>query len=132
MSRVAIYCGVRRCVSAHMDAGLAYVLPTSTPNIAGFQKLPDDAIGVFTLQLTNLVVGSSVQVETTSGTPLYNATVAATEHSAIFDVYSAGSPLNNLRVKVRKGSSAPYYQAWETLVVSSVGSQTVYVSQIPD
>lgn len=97
------------------------------------QSLPDDAIGVFALTLTNVAVGSAIQIEDQAGTTtLYNG-VAATSSTLInLSAYAGGSPLNNLRIKIRKGSAAPFYQPWETLVSAFVGSSSIYVAQIPD
>lgn len=96
------------------------------------QSLPDDPVGTFALTLTSLVVGSAIQVESTSGVPLYNGTADASTKLINLQAYAGGSPLNSLRIKVRKGSASPYYQPWETLATASVGSQSIYVSQIPD
>lgn len=96
------------------------------------QRLPTDAIGTFSVTLTNIVPGSAVQVETTAGASLHNGTASATEYVVLLDAYGAGSPLNNLRIKVRKGSAAPFYQPYETLATATPGSASIYVSQIPD
>lgn len=97
------------------------------------QSLPADAIGVFALTLNNLVVGSAIQIEDQAGTTtLYNGTAASTSQLINLSAYAGGSSLNDLRIKVRKGSSAPYYQPYETLATAIVGSGSIYVSQIPD
>lgn len=96
------------------------------------QRLATDSLGNFSLTLTNLVVGSAIRVETQSGTLIeYRVADAATE---VFTVpaYAVGSSANDLRIKVRKGTSAPFYQPYETLTTASVGSASIYVSQIPD
>lgn len=94
--------------------------------------LPTDPIGSFVLTLTHVIVGSAVQVESQSGTSLYNGTAASATVVIPLQVYSAGSPLNELRVKVRKGSASPFYQPWETLATAIKGSASIYVAQIPD
>lgn len=94
--------------------------------------LPTDPVGVFSLTLTNLVIGSAVQIEATDGTPLENRAVDTATEVFSLSAYAPGSPLNNLRIKVRKGSAAPYYQPWETLATATPGSASIYVSQIPD
>lgn len=96
------------------------------------QSLPDDPQGVFSLTLSNLVIGSAVQIESTSGVPLLNRTATAETEGFSLSAYAPGSPLNSLRIKVRKGSSAPFYQPWETLATATPGSASIYVSQIPD
>ena len=96
------------------------------------QSLPDDPVGTFVLTLTNLVVGSAIQIEDQAGTTtLHNSTTSTTLKSISLQAYAPGSPLNNLRIKVRKGS-APTYQPWETLATAVIGSNSIYVSQIPD
>jgi len=97
------------------------------------QSLPTDPIGVFTLSLTNLVTGSSLQIESQdSSTVFHNSVVSGTTKSVVLQVYAPGSPLNALRIKVRKGSVEPFYQPYETLLPAVVGAQSIYVSQIPD
>lgn len=97
------------------------------------QTISTDAIGVFALTLTNLVVGSAIQIEDQLGTTtLYNGTAASTSQLINLSAYAGGSSLNDLRIKVRKGSSSPFYQPYETLATAIVGSGSIYVSQIPD
>lgn len=96
------------------------------------QSLPTDPVGSFVLTLTHVIVGSAVQVESQSGTSLYNGTAASGTVVIPLQVYSAGSPLNELRIKVRKGSASPFYQPWETLATAIKGSASIYVAQIPD
>lgn len=95
-------------------------------------SLPTDPIGIFTLTLSNVVVGSAIQVEAIDGTVLQ--TTAADASSVVLNIqtYVGGSSLNSLRIKVRKGSAFPYYQPWETQTTAVVGSQSIYVSQIPE
>lgn len=97
------------------------------------QNLPTDPVGVFNLTLLNVAVGSTIYVsDQADTTTLYSSTASGSTVVIQLQVYSAGSPLNNLRIKVRKGSASPYYQPWETITTSIVGSQTIYISQIPD
>jgi len=96
------------------------------------QSLPTDPIGVFEITLTNLVVGSAVHIEAVDGTVLVNMVADAPTEVITLQSYAAGSALNNLHVKVRKGSGSPFYQPFETYTTSVVGSQSIYVSQIPE
>lgn len=97
------------------------------------QLRPTDPLGVFTLTLTNVVVGSRVHVELqAAGTTLYDDTAVASTVVITLSGYAPGSPNNDLRIKVRKGSSATYYKPYETLTTAIVGEQSIYVSQIPD
>jgi hypothetical protein len=98
----------------------------------GVARLPTDPVGTFTLTLTNLVVGSAVQVETLAGAAVENRTASSGTEVFALSAYASGNPANNLRIKVRKGSAAPFYQPWETLATATPGSASIYVSQIPD
>jgi hypothetical protein len=102
---------------------------------ASRQTISSDAIGTFALTLTNLVVGSAIQIEDQLGTTtLYNGTAASTSELINLSAYAGGSSLNDLRIKVRKGTSGSSiaYQPYETLATAIVGSGSIYVSQIPD
>lgn len=97
------------------------------------QTLSTDAIGTFALTLTNLVVGSAIQIEDQAGTTtLYNGAAATTSQLINLSAYAGGSALNNLRIKVRKGSGSPYYLPFETLATAAVGAGSIYISQIKD
>lgn len=97
------------------------------------QSLATDPIGVFALTLTNVVVGSSIQIEDQAGTTtLYNGTAATSTPLINLSAYSGGSGLNDLRIKVRKGTATPFYRPFETLTTAIVGSQSIYVAQIAD
>lgn len=114
--------------------GSGAALDSPTAALVGYsvQRLPTDTIGDFVLTLQNLVVGSAVQIETTTGVALLNTVATAVDQSFTVSAYVAGSPLNNLRIKVRKGSSAPFFQPWETLTTAFAGSASIFVSQISD
>lgn len=104
---------------------------TGTPT--GKQRLPNDSIGSFVLTLTNLVVGSSVRIELQgSGALVEFRTAASTSEVFTVPAYSGGSPNNDLRIKVRKGTSAPFYKALDTQATAVVGAQSIYIAQIPD
>ena len=97
------------------------------------QTISTDSIGTFALTLTNVVVGSAIQIEDQAGTTtLYNGTAATSTLLINLSAYAGGSGLNSLRIKVRKGSASPFYQPFETLTTAFVGSQSIYVAQIAD
>ena len=96
------------------------------------QAHPTDPIGTFTITLTNLVPSSHIQIQATDGTALYNDTAASSTKVINLQAYTAGSPLNDLVIKVRKGSESPYFQPWSTQATAIKGSQTIFVSQIKD
>jgi hypothetical protein len=101
-------------------------------NILSRQRLASDSIGAYALTLQNLVVGSAIQIETQAGTPVVNRTAASSTEVFSLAAYPSGNSANDLRIKVRKGSAAPFYIPWETLTTAIVGAQSIYVSQIPD
>lgn len=102
-------------------------------SVFGLQRLPTDPIGTFSLTLTNVVVGSVIQIEDQAGTTtLYNGTAATSTPLINLSAYAGGSGLNDLRIKVRKGTATPFYRPFETLTTAVVGSQSIYVAQIPD
>ena len=87
----------------------------------------------FDLTLTNVVVGSSYRVEEQVSGALIAAGVAASSTVLIeVPVAATGDPANDLRIKVRKGTAAPYYKDYVTLATAVVGSQPIYIAQIPD
>lgn len=97
------------------------------------QRLPTDSIGTFSLTLTNLVVGSAIRIEIAStGTLVEFRTVTSTTETFSIPAYSPGSDFNSIRIKVRKGSAAPLYKPFDTLATAIVGTQSVYIAQIPD
>lgn len=98
----------------------------------GNSRLPTDPIGTFTLTLTNLVVGSAIRIEEADGTLREFRTADATSEVFSLAAYSSGSAKNSLVIKVRKGTSAPKYQPFQTAATASVGSQSVYIAQVAD
>ena len=97
------------------------------------QALSTDSIGNCTITLTNVVIGSAIRIEVASTGELVELRTADTT-TEVFTLpyYTAGSANNDLRIKVRKGSSIPLYKPYETLATASVGSGSVYITQIPD
>lgn len=93
----------------------------------------DMPTGNHTLTLNNVVVGSRVAIrDQADTTTLYDQIASASTVVINLPVYSAGSALNNLRIKVRKASGSPNYIPYETLTTTFVGAQSIYVSQTPD
>ena len=101
--------------------------------VVGFAAKTTDPIGVFNLTLTNVVVGSRIHIETQSGgTELHDSVADATSETISLSAYASGSPYNDLRIKVRKGTGSPTYKPFETLATAIVGSQSIYIGQIAD
>jgi hypothetical protein len=99
----------------------------------GQASLPTDPIGSMTLTLTNVVVGSAYRIETQAdGTLVTQGTAGSSTVVLTLDCYSVGSANNDLRIKVRKGTAAPFYKPFETLATAVVGSLSIYIAQIAD
>lgn len=117
------------------------------------QLLATDPVGTTTITLSNVVNGSNIQIETQDGTvtrysqqygpgvTLYDAATqydAATLYDSqastpiVLDLYQQGSALNDLRIKIRKGSASPYYLPYETQVTATSAPISIYVSQTSD
>lgn len=97
------------------------------------QKIATDSIGQFALTLTNVVVGSVISIQRTSdNTEILNTTASVSSVLCILPAYTVGNANNSIVIKVRKGSSAPYYKPYITYDTSFVGSKSTYVSQIKD
>lgn len=104
-----------------------------------FYSLPADVIGDFVLVLSNIVAGSRYRIERQGdgslATPTANAEgVAGSSTLTVqLDAYTNGSANNDLLIKIRKATSAPYYKPYETQTTAFVGSTPpIYVSQIAD
>ena len=99
----------------------------------GAARLPTDSVGTFVLTVQNVVVGSSIRVEVQS-TGQEIETRTATTANEVFNIpaYTSGNPLNSLRIKVRKGTSAPKYLPFDTYATAVVGSGNVYILQTQD
>lgn len=80
-----------------------------------------------TLTLEGLVVGSSIRVELVSDGSLVEYRVAG----YTTEVFSVASSVA-YRIKVRKGTSAPKYQPYQTQTGVLAGDTTVFISQTPD
>lgn len=130
--------------AAHTHGGTALVPTTRRSqrpqNLAVYSlsPLPTDSVGVTTLTLTNVVVGSRYRIERQGdgslATPTANAEgVAGSSTVAItLDYYAAGNANNDVRIKVRKGTAAPKYLPFETQATLGAAAQSTYVAQVAD
>lgn len=124
--------GPSRCFTAPHAAGVKRSQPLAV-GVYARQLLPADPVGATTLSLTNLAVGSAIRIEAAGTGALVQArTAVSSTESFSLSVYTPGNPNNSLRIKVRKGSSAPFFIPWETLAAITLAPQSIYVSQIPD
>lgn len=119
-------------VIADLGVGV-YSIPLGGVTMNSSQVLPTDPVGIHTLTLSNVVVGSRIHIrDQDDTTTLYDQVAAASTVEITLDVYAAGSGLNDWRIKARKASVSPTYKPYETLMTATVGSSSIYVSQIPD
>ena len=117
-----------------IGAGRGKLVPANVGGLSlGVSRWPTDPIGTFALELTNVVIGSRIHIETQGdGTALHDSVADATSETISLSAYASGSAYNALRIKVRKGTGSPTYKPFETLTTAIVGAQSIYVGQIPD
>ena len=124
------------CLVSEKDSGVKYTHLSSGGAGFSFQKGPTDAIGTFQLTLVNVASNSAYRIELQSTGALVNSSsdtgTSTTVGPITLALYAPGAAGNDLRIKVRKGSAAPLYKPYETLVTAAAGSQSVYIAQIPD
>jgi len=100
---------------------------------AGLMRDSSLPVGSCTLTLTNVVVGARIAIRDQAKTVvMYDEVAAAGAVGISLPVYSPGSPLNDWLIDVRKGSSAPFYQRYKTLLTATVGTLSLYINQLPD
>lgn len=101
--------------------------------IVGRSRLPTDPVGVCSIEIQNAVVGSRYRIEVAStGALVAEGDVAAPDFSVTVPYYASGNANNTLRVKVRKGTTAPKYQPFQTQVTAGASGALAYISQVPD
>lgn len=111
------------------DLGVA----TRANQFWGRARLPTEPIGTMMLTLTNVVPGSTYDVEVAgTGEPVMSGSAAASSVTLAVPVYQPGSASNDLRIKLRKASAAPYYQSYETQTTAAVGAQSIFINQLTD
>jgi hypothetical protein len=97
------------------------------------QKLASDSLGVCALNIQNAVVGSRYRIEVSStGALVLEGDVAAADFTLSVPYYPPGNANNTLKIKIRKGTSAPKYQPFQTQVTASAAGATAFIAQIPD
>lgn len=122
----------KMCTAAITDVSIKRSYQAGTGQYS-VQKLASDSIGQFSLTLLNVVVGSVVSIQRTSdSSEIYNTTASVSTVVCNLPAYTIGNASNSIAIKVRKGSSAPYYKPYVTYDTSYVGSKSIYVSQIND
>lgn len=99
----------------------------------GVLRLPTDPSGVFALTLNNVVVGSRIRVEVLStGAAVHDMDAAASLVVINLPAYPSGDAKNTLRIKVRKGTTSPFYRPYETQATAFAGALGIYIDQQPD
>jgi len=102
--------------------------PFAATATLGRMRLPGDPVGVFTLTLTHLVVGSRILLRNAAGAIEIRSAVATSEVFTL-PAYVAGDALNTITVVVRKASGSPNYQSFDTQATAFPGATTIYVNQ---
>lgn len=116
-----------------IDTGRGYTNSLLSTGGVGVFRWPSDPIGTFSLTLTNVVVGSRIAIRDQAKTTVkYDQIASAGTVEITLPVYSSGAPLNDWLIDIRKGSAAPYYQRYKTLLTATVGASSLYINQLPD
>lgn len=120
-------------------AGTMIMPDTRGPMLPNFgvvlarQRLSTDSIGTCSVRVQNAVTGSRYRIEVSStGTLVAEGDVSSADFSVSVPLYPAGNAANTLKVKIRKGTTAPKYQPFETQVTAVSAGALAYVSQVLD
>jgi hypothetical protein len=134
-NQFAGYSGTSTNAAIYNNSGGAVTLNISnggaTPSVrngAGASTTLNNATLV-DIVLSNIVVGSKYRIEEAATKALLFEGVAATSTITIPYTWSANV---NTRIRVRRSSTAPKYQAFEILGTITNLGLSVYISQIPD
>lgn len=119
----------RRAVIYRRDETLVGLEPMGVGLMYGVQRLPSEALYNVNLTLFAVVPNSLCLVTTLGGVEVARAT--ATGGNTVIAIPYYGSD-QTLKVVVRKATSAPFYQSYETQVVVSSNGAALFVSQISD
>lgn len=115
--------------------------------VYGQHRLPNDASGTCTLRLKNAISGSEYGIfvygtnaeATLNGTPSGVGQITGGSPGDVIsnfdiplDYYPTGHANNTIRIRVRRGTSTPKYQPFETQALLQSGNVVSYIAQIPD
>lgn len=119
-----------RCVG---NESVKYAMPVGAGGSYSVNKLSTDAIGTCDIRIQNAVTGSRYRIEVSStGTLAAEGDVASNDFTVNVPLYPAGNAANTLKVKIRKGTSSPYYRPFESQVTLSASGASTYVIQETD
>ena len=104
-----------------------FILNGSAPTVRNGIGASTTIVVAVSMTLINVVAGSLIHVEREDNGELLEQRTASGANE-VFWVLS-GVPY---RVRIRKASAAPVYQAYETIFPASTTNQSIFVSQIPD
>lgn len=97
------------------------------------QRLDGDPVGLCSLTLQNLVVGSRIRLEVAStGETVDDRVASSTDEVFALSLYAPGSLRNSVRIKVRNASGSPAYRPYTTQATLAAQPQVVFVFQEPD
>ena len=107
--------------------------PTKFVNIVGTgvygeTRLPTDAIGTTTVTFDGVVAGSEIRVYDPDLNELAGVESCTANHVLTWPVYAAGSPNNNVQIKIINTA----YRIKDFPYTSKVGNQSIPVQMEPD
>lgn len=92
------------------------------------QSLPDDPIGTTTVTFDGVVAGSEIRVYDPDLNELAGVESCSANHVLTWPVYAAGSPNNNVQIKIINTA----YRIKDFPYTSKVGNQSIPVQMEPD
>lgn len=99
----------------------------------GRSRLPTDSLGMCGIRIRNAVTNSRYRIEVAStGALVAEGSVASDDFTVNVPYYATGDAKNSMSLKVRKGTTAPKYQPFQTQVEAGPAGALAFISQIPD
>lgn len=122
MMRGGFDAGTTVCIAGTGSQGLS-------SGAVGHQRLPGEALYSVNLTLQNVISGSLILITDLSNVEIARATAVGGNTIISVPFYGASQ---TVKVKVRKSTSSPFYQSYETQAVITSTGVSLYVSQISD
>lgn len=119
----------KRTVIYRRDETLIGMEPMGIGLMYGVQRLSSEALYSVNLTLQSVVSGSLCLVTTLGGAEVARA--VASGGNTVLSIPYFGSD-QTLKIVIRKSTSSPYYQSYETQVLVTSNGASLFVSQISD
>lgn len=111
-----------------LGAGRGKNAPFAFAVSSGVFAFPTDPIGTATVTFDGVVAGSEIRVYDPDLNELAGVETCSTNHALTWPVYAAGSPNNNVQIKIINTA----YKIKDFPYTSKVGAQAIPVQMEPD